>query len=67
MKNGELSYYQVTQTALDDRVLQRELAPLQKIQDNHPKYLLTLDELFGDMNYEGIKKKNVLKWLLKLQ
>lgn len=67
MKNGELSYYQVTQTALDDRMLQRELAPLQKIQDNHPKYLLTLDELFGDMNYEGIKKKNILKWLLKLQ
>ncbi|MBS6396230.1 MAG: ATP-binding protein [Clostridiales bacterium] len=64
IKNGIPEYYQVAQTVLDERVLQRELAPLQKIQDNFPKYLLTLDELFGEMNYEGIQKKNALKWML---
>ena len=42
----------------------RELAPLRKIQDNFPKYLITLDEIFGEMNYEGIQKKNALKWML---
>ena len=47
------------------RTLERELAPLRKIQDNYPKYLLTLDELFNNVDYEGIKKRNVLEWLLK--
>lgn len=64
IKGGQPEYYQVAQTALEDRVLQRELAPLRKIQDNYPKYLLTLDELFSDMDYDGIQKKNVLKWML---
>lgn len=64
MKNGNIEYYQVAQTTLDDNILRRELAPLKKIQDNFPKYLLTLDELFGEMNYDGIQKKNALKWML---
>lgn len=58
------TYFQVAQTTLDEHVLARELAPLRKIRDNYPKYLLTLDEVFGDMNYDGIQKKNVLQWLL---
>lgn len=58
------TYFQVAQTTLDEHVLARELAPLRKIRDNYPKYLLTLDEVFGDMNYDGIQKKNVLHWLL---
>ena len=49
---------------MDELVLKSELEPLRKIQDNYPKYLLTLDELFSDMNYEGIQKKYVLKWFL---
>lgn len=65
MKDGSLEYYQVAQTTLEDKVLQRELNPLRKIQDNYPKYLLTLDELFGEMNYEGIQKKNAMKWMLE--
>lgn len=65
IRNGTPEYYQVAQTTLDEKVLQRELDPLKKIHDNYPKYLLTLDEVFGEMNYEGIQKKNVLKWLLE--
>ena len=65
IRDGQPEYYQVAQTALEDRVLQRELAPRRKIQDNYPKYLLTLDELFGEMNYDGIQKKNALKWMLE--
>lgn len=64
MKDGGIEYYQVSQTTLEEHVLKRELAPLRKIQDNYPKYLLTLDELFGEMNYEGIQKKNVLTWMI---
>ena len=64
IKNGNPIYFQVSQTTLDEDVLKRELAPLKQIHDNYPKYLLTLDEVFDDMNYDGIKKKNVLKWLI---
>ena len=64
IKDGHPEYYQVAQTTLEDSVLQRELAPLRKIQDNFPKYLITLDEIFGEMNYDGIQKKNALKWML---
>lgn len=64
IENGNPIYFQVSQTTLDEDVLKRELAPLKQIHDNYPKYLLTLDEVFDDMNYEGIEKKNILKWLI---
>ena len=58
-------YYQVAATTLDANVLTRELASLRKISDNYPKYLLTLDEAFGTADYDGIKKVNVIDWLLE--
>ena len=61
---GGTIYYQVAATTLDENVLERELEPFHKIRDNYPKYLLTLDEIFGTGNYEGILKVNVLDWLL---
>lgn len=63
LKEGNPVYFQVAQTTLDAGVLERELAPLKQIKDNYPKYLLTLDEVFGEMNYDGIRKINVLKWM----
>lgn len=57
-------YYQVTATALDENVLKRELKSLRKISDNYPKYLLTLDNIFGAADYEGIIKMNIIDWLL---
>ena len=62
--NGQdISYYQVAATVRDENTLLRELAPLQSVKDNHPKWLLTLDD-DPDMNYNGIRKTNVLQWLL---
>lgn len=46
---------------LDEKVLARELHPLKQIPDNYPKYLLTLGEVFDEMNFDGIKKVNALK------
>jgi predicted AAA+ superfamily ATPase len=57
------AYYQVSATTLDENVLKRELASLRKISDNYPKYLLTLDEVFGSGDYDGIKKINIIDWL----
>lgn len=64
LKGEETAYYQVSASTLDETVLQRELAPLRKVRDNYPKYLLTLDEAFGTADYDGIKKLNVVEWIL---
>ncbi len=65
IKGSVLEYYQVSATTLDAKTLQRELAPLKRIADNYPKYLLTLDTVFANADYEGVRKLNVLEWLLE--
>lgn len=71
-KNSENTiYYQVALTTREENVedkeksiIQRELAPLKKVNDNYPKYILTLDDDL-DADFEGIKKINVIDWLLE--
>lgn len=58
-----LKYFQVALTVRDEKVLQRELKPLQKTGDHYPKYLLTLD-IDLEADYEGITKINIVDWLL---
>ena len=59
-----ITYYQVSASTLDENTLRRELEPLQRISDNHPKVLLTLDDYLPNANYDGIRRMNVLNWLL---
>lgn len=64
-KNSEDTiYYQVALTTREEKVLERELTPLRKINDNYKKYILTMDD---DLNtdFDGIKKINILDWLLE--
>lgn len=56
-------YYQVAATVRERKTLERELAPFAKINDHHPKILLTLDEDPSE-NFDGIRKLNALDWLL---
>lgn len=58
------TYYQVAATVREDAALARELRPLQKISDNYPKYILTLDE-DPEADYEGIRRQNALEFLLE--
>lgn len=63
--NGEeTAYYQVALSTREESTLQRELSPLEAIKDHYPKYLLTLDT-DPNSTYNGIKKMNVIDWLLK--
>lgn len=59
--NGN-EYYQVSNTLHDENTLKRELASLELINDNYPKYILTRD--YGTKDYNGIKQLNVLEWLI---
>lgn len=56
-------YVQVTESMVSEEVRKRELAPLQKINDNYEKIVLSLDTGF-DSSYEGIKSINVIDWLI---
>lgn len=58
-----IEYYQISQTVRDDETLNRELRALDSIKDHYPKYLLTMD-VDPETSYNGIRKINVLDWLL---
>ena len=64
-KPHRLEYYQVSYSVMDDTTLRRELSPLEQLDDNYPKYLLTMDVLHKTDNHNGIEQKNVLDWLLE--
>ncbi len=59
-----IKYYQVALSVRDEDVLKRELRALEKTGDHYPKYLLTLD-MDLETDYNGIRKINVVDWLLE--
>lgn len=63
MDNKKTMYFQVSATVRDEKTLERELKPLQSINDHYPKIILTLDE-DPETDFEGIRKVNALDWLL---
>lgn len=62
-KEGTI-YYQVAYTTRDEKTLERELSSLKSINNHYPKYILTMD-LDPEVDYDGIRKMNVIDWLLK--
>ncbi len=60
---NNITYYQVAATVRDESTLKRELASLQQINDQYPKYILTLDD-DPVADYDGIKRINALKWMM---
>jgi predicted AAA+ superfamily ATPase len=61
--NNEKEYYQVAYTVSQEKTFEREISAFRNIKDNYPKFLLTLD--YDNINIEGIKKINVIDWLLE--
>ena len=62
-KADDKLYVQVTESMASEDVRRRELAPLQKINDNYEKIVLSLDPGL-DASYDGIKSLNLINWLL---
>ena len=62
-KDG-FTYFQVAYTTREKQTLERELTPLQNINDHYPKYILTMD-IDPVADFDGIKKINVLDWLVE--
>ncbi|MBQ3142766.1 MAG: ATP-binding protein [Bacilli bacterium] len=61
-ERGE-EYYQVAYTVKEKKTLERELKPLNNINDHNPKFLLTTDYT-PYTSHNGIKQINVFDWLL---
>lgn len=63
-RNDVYTYIQVTASLVDENTFNREIRPLQQIEDNYEKIILTLDR-YTLGNYEGIKVINIVDWLLE--
>lgn len=63
MNENGIKYIQAAATVREEETLKRELKPLQKIADNYPKCIMTLD-VDPPADYEGIRRFNALDYLL---
>ena len=59
----EKIYIQVAYIIADETVEKREFGAYNAIEDNYPKYVLTMDK--HDFSQNGIIHKNVIDWLLE--
>jgi uncharacterized protein len=64
-KPNHKKYIQVTYTMKEEQALQRETASLLKINDNYPKYIISMDEL-PTSNIDGIIQMNIRTFLTTL-
>lgn len=63
-RNGEKTYIQVTYLLASKETEEREFKPLEKINDNYPKMVLSMDKIWGD-DRNGIVRKNIMDFLLE--
>ena len=61
-KQGEKIYVQVTYLLASQETIDREFGAYDRIKDNFPKYVVSLDEF--DMSQNGIKHRNIRDFLL---
>jgi hypothetical protein len=61
-KNGKREYYQVAYLLASEETVAREFGAFSGIDDNYPKYVLSLDEF--DFSRDGYLHKNIRRFLL---
>ena len=62
VRRDETAYFQVTYLLASPETIEREFSPLLSINDNFPKYVLSLDEV--NFSRQGIQHLNIRDWLL---
>lgn len=63
VKNGECLYVQVSLSILEEKTATREVASLLAIQDNYPKFVVTLNDPIIGGNFKGIHHVNLADFL----
>lgn len=61
-RHGEKCYIQVTYLLAVEETVQREFGVYEHVQDNFPKYVVSLDEF--DMSRNGVRQYNIRDFLL---
>lgn len=56
-------YIQVAYKMTEQTTIDREFKPLLEIRDHHPKYVVTMDEIWHD-NIEGIRHRHIADFLM---
>ena len=54
-KSGSTVYVQVAYLLASQETINREFGNLKLIDDNHPKYVISLDRMMGSVNADGIR------------
>ena len=62
LKGNTKMYIQVALTVLEEKTIEREFGNLEKIKDNYPKFVVSMDE-FPITNQNGIEHWNIRKFL----
>lgn len=62
-KYDKREYYQVCYYLNDENIVEREFGAYKGIEDNYPKYVISMDDL--DFSQNGIIHKNIIDWLLE--
>lgn len=62
-KGSEKMYIQVAYLLAEETTIEREFSVLEKIKDNHPKFVLSMDKINRSRN--GIKHQNIIDFLLE--
>jgi uncharacterized protein len=65
-RKGEKVYIQAALRITEKKTMEREIGNLLAINDNYPKYVVTLDEYSGK-TFEGIKHLPLRKFLSEFQ
>ena len=60
---GERKYIQVADYLSSDEVIKREFGAYKAVDDNYPKYVISMDKI--DYSQNGIIHKNIIDWLLE--
>lgn len=63
-KQNKKCYIQVAYKLESEKTILREFAPLQAISDNHPKFVITMDEFWNE-NKDGIQHQHISEFLLE--
>lgn len=63
-KGGAPIYVQASYIVVDDRTIEREFGNLLKINDNYPKYVVSMNPMQRPYTYEGIKHLTLRQFLL---
>ncbi len=62
-RNGQRIYVQVAYMLIDQKTIDREFSNLMAIEDNYPKYVVTMDEISAGSDFKGIRQVHLRDFL----